>query len=282
MSDVAPALIAEALREFGVTQVTTLPGGAQKAVEVVERSGEALVLKVVALDASAPDALRRAEREVELLADLRSPHVVQVRSNLLELHAGSTSGAAWLEEYLDGSDLTPLLFGSTRWAWQDAARLGHDVALGLGAAHARRVVHRDLSPNNVRLTADGTYKVMDFGFARHTLRSGLTVAGQPGTPGYASPEHLHSYSGAPTPASDVFAVGILMYAALTGGVPVPFLGDHFDYARRLSSVEIADLAELRADLTSEQVAVVNRCLHAQPARRYLNGTRLAAALEPHL
>ncbi|MGY2004326.1 protein kinase domain-containing protein [Blastococcus sp. SYSU DS1024] len=160
-----------------------------------------------------------------------------------------------------------------------AVHLGLHVAHGLAAAHAKKVVHRDLSSNNVRQLSDGTFKVMDFGFARHTLRSGLTVAGQPGTPGFASPEHLHSYSGAPTAASDIFATGILMFAALTGRLPIPYQGDDAEYARRLLAVQIPDLKELRPDLTQEQYDLVLRCLHRQPARRYLNGSRLAEAIE---
>jgi serine/threonine-protein kinase len=120
---------------------------------------------------------------------------------------------------------------------------------------------------------------MDFGFARYTLRSGLTVAGQPGTPGYLSPEHLNAYSGVPMPASDVFGVGILMYQALTGQVPIPFLGDELDYLQRLSRVEILDIAAARTDLSDPQAGLVRRMLHPQPARRFINGGKLATALE---
>jgi serine/threonine protein kinase len=81
---------------------------------------------------------------------------------------------------------------------------------------------------------------MDPGFARHTLRSGLTVGGQPGTPGFLSPEHLGSYSGAPTPSSDVFCVGILVFVALTGELPIPYSGDLTDYLVRLAQVEVGD------------------------------------------
>lgn len=141
------------------------------------------------------------------------------------------------------------------------------------------MIHRDLSSNNVRHLRDGTFKVMDFGFARHTLLSGITVAGQPGTRGFLSPEHLHGYSGAPTAASDVFCVGILMYAALTGSLPIPWNGDDADYVRRLSAGAIAPLSALRTDLTREQCDFVGRCLHRHPARRFLNGTQLADALQ---
>lgn len=277
MTHVDEALVSEALDELGVTEVRVLTPGAQKQVRIVDRGGEQLVLKVIEIGSSAPEALKRAEREVELLASLDSDHVVKVASELIELGEPVT-GAAWLEEHLDGQDLGAAL-GARNWTWEEAAKLGLHVARGLGAAHNKGVVHRDLSANNVRQLADGSYKVMDFGFARHTLRSGITVAGQPGTPGFASPEHLHPYSGAPTAASDVFCTGILMYAALTGQFPVPYRGDDADYARRLLAVQIASISGIRGDLIPPQADLIMRCLHRQPARRYLNGNKLAAAIE---
>jgi serine/threonine-protein kinase len=196
-------------------------------------------------------------------------------SDLAELGT-PISGAAWLEEYLDGDDLGAHI--GSPWPWPETATMGLHVARGLAAGHAKNVVHRDLSANNVRKLTDGTYKVMDFGFARHTLRSGLTFAGQPGTPGFLSPEHLHTYSGAPTASSDVFCVGILMFAALVGEVPIPYEGDDATYIQKLMEVRVPDLASLRSDLTVKQVGLVKRCLHPQPARRFLNGQRLAQAI----
>lgn len=279
MTTVDPALISEACAGLGVSDVREIgaPGG-QKVVRQVVRGGDDLVMKVVALRSSAPTTLKRAEREVELLKSLASPHVVRVESDLITIGA-PVRGAAWLEEFLDGGDLTAHL--GPQWGWTDAADLGYQVADGLAAAHAAGVIHRDLSPNNVRRLSTGTYKVMDFGFARHTLRTGITVAGagQPGTPGFLSPEHLNAYSGVPMPASDVFGVGILMYAALTGELPIPYNGDDADYVRRLGRVEIADIGTKRPDLKPDQLAVVRRMLHPQPARRFLNGRKLADALE---
>jgi serine/threonine protein kinase len=270
-------LVRLALSGLELDDLGEIATGGQKNVRMVNRHGEQLVLKVIALGASAPAALQRAEREVSLLATLNSPHVVRVASDLVELD-DPVRGAAWLEELLDGTDLTPLLF-NRQWTWGETAELGLQVASGLGAGHARGVVHRDLSANNVRRMTNNTYKVMDFGFARHTLLSGLTVAGQPGTPGYLSPEHLNAYSGGPTPASDVFAVGILMYAALTGELPIPHHGDDADYVRRLLTTKIASLRGLRPDLELEQADLVDRCLHRQPARRYRDGIKLTTALE---
>lgn len=278
MAAVDERLIGLARNAFNVEDLGPIgaPGG-QKAVRHVRRSERDLVLKVISVDHSTAESLRRAEREVQLLASLNSPHVVKVISELIELDS-PIRGAAWLEEFLDGSDLAPLLDGR-QWPIPDAIRMAKEIAQGLAAGHAKGVVHRDLSPNNVRRLDNGTYKVMDFGFARYTLRSGLTVAGQPGTLGFLSPEHLQHYSGAPTAASDVFVVGILLYMALTGVSPIPYWGDYEDYVRRLKDVVFTDVIVKRCDLTQQYSAVVQRCLHPQPARRYRNGERLALALE---
>jgi serine/threonine-protein kinase len=233
-------------------------------------------MKVIANSSAVPDGLRRATREVELLQKTNHPNVVKVASNLVEL-GEPPDAAAWLEEYLDGEDLIDAL--GVPWTWDHTKAMGLDVGRGLSALHSLKVVHRDLSAKNVRKRADGSYVVMDPGYARHTGRSLLTAAGQPGTPGYMSPEHLQSYSGAPTAASDIFCVGILMYQALTTESPIPFSGDLSDYASRLGSVDIPPLGELRPDLDEAQVGFIDRSLHPQPARRFKSGQRFADALE---
>jgi len=270
-------LIDEALAAFSATDKGTIgaPGG-QKAVRLVERNGVTCVLKVVAIGGTSDDTLKRATREVELLASIDSPNVVRVESNLVTL-GDPVHGAAWIEEYLDGDDLGPLL-GSRQWTWSEARAMGIDVANGLAAGHERKVIHRDLSANNVRRLSDGSYKVLDFGFARHTLLSQVTFAGQPGTFGYLSPEHLNSHSGGPVQMSDVFQVGNLMYNALTGQLPYPWRGDQQDYADRLRSGAMVPIADLRRDLTPTQAGIVAKALHAQPARRFINAAALRDAL----
>lgn len=235
------------------------------------------MLKVVALEFTTDETLKRAEREVQLLASIRNLNVVKVESDLVEL-GSPVHAAAWMEEYLDGDDLGNLLTG-TPWTWADAKSMGVQVANGLAAGHEKSVIHRDLSANNVRRLSNGTYKVLDFGFARHTLRSGVTVAGQPGTPGFLTPEHLNSYSGGPMQMSDVFQVGILMYTALSGVSPYPWAGDDYEYISRLKSGSMKPIEEYRPELSSEKVGVLRRMLHPQPARRYRNAAVLRDALE---
>jgi serine/threonine-protein kinase len=273
---VSHELIEAAYGALGVEYVRDLRDGGQKVVKVVRQGAHELVIKVVSVASSAPGALSRARREVELLQTIDDSHVVRAASDLVEL-GDPVEGAAWLEELLDGEDLRDLL--TSPWSWAETAGMARDVALGLSQMHAVGVVHRDLSASNVRRRGNGTYVVMDPGFARHTLRTGLTIGGQPGTLGFFTPEHLQAYSGSPTPASDVFGVGILMFLALTTQFPIPHLGDDADYLRRVGEGSTLDLATVRPDLNESQGAVVKRALHPQSARRYRNAEKLAAALE---
>lgn len=274
-------LVGEAVAALGLTDEGPIGAiGGQKAVRRVSREGQTFVLKVVALEFTTDETLKRAEREVQLLASIDNPNVVKVESELVEL-GSPVHAAAWIEEYLDGDDLGNLLTGAP-WTWADAKSMGVQVANGLAAGHEKSVIHRDLSANNVRRLSTSTYKVLDFGFARHTLRSGLTVAGQPGTPGYLTPEHLNSYSGGPMQMSDVFQVGILMYTALSGVSPYPWMGDDYEYISRLKNGAMTPLEKHRPDLSPEQIEVLRRVLHPQPARRFRNAAALRDALEATL
>lgn len=252
------------------------PGGQKSVYKVSSRSGDTFVLKVIEVSGASGQSLRRAEREVELLTRVANDHVVSIASSLVEIEDPPVA-VCWLEEYLDGEDLSSLL--GPKWRWEDAATMALHVAKGLASLHDLSVVHRDLSANNVRRRTNGTYVVMDPGYARHQLRSGMTLAGQPGTPGFMSPEHLQAYSGNPTPFSDVFGVGILLFAALTGELPIPYRNDDADYVSRLRRVDRPDLGSIRPDLGDEKVGVVDRMLHPQPARRFRDGQLLAEALE---
>lgn len=270
------SLINEACTGLGVVEVAALKDGGQKTVRLVSRGNEQLVLKVIQVGSTSPQALQRAAREVILLASLDSEHVVRVASDLLELGSPS-NGAAWLEEYLDGKDLADLV--SSPWPWDEAAALGHQVGRGLGAMHRERVVHRDLSPNNIRRTAAGVFKVMDPGFARHELLPPLTVAGHPGTPGFLSPEHLKPPPAGPTAFSDVFCLGVLMWLVLTGTPAIPYLGDMTDYAVRLKRAEVAEASTVKSAVGDSHYRFLERCLHRQPARRFRTGDELADELE---
>ncbi len=167
---------------------------------------------------AAPDDLRRFHQERRLLARLEHPHVARL------LDAGATeSGLPYLVmEYVRGEPID---------RYCDARRLPVEARLALVAqvcdavhdAHAHRVVHRDLKPSNILVTGDGAVKLLDFGIAalleEHRDETGrLTAPGRAVlTPEYAAPEQL---LGEPaTPATDVYALGLLLYELLSGHRP---------------------------------------------------------------
>ena len=270
-------LLHDACSDLGVLPVRALVQGGQKQVHVVtDQNGIESVLKLIDLGmATDPAALERARREVDLLKSIDHPNVVAVTSDL-QLLGDPPVAVFWLEELLDGTDLR---YGGSGWPSDDLLSLGRDVAAGLGALHDKKVIHRDLSPGNVQRLGSGRFVVMDPGFAKHTLRSGLTAGGQPGTPGFMTPEHLQAYSGAPTAASDVFGCCALVYLAATGLSPIPYRGDDNEYFKRLRSADHVLLRDARPDLPDGLIEVVERGLHPQPARRFRNGGALRCAFE---
>jgi serine/threonine-protein kinase len=165
-------------------------------------------------------------------------------------------------ELLDGRNLADRL-ASGPLPWPDAVRTAAQVASGLAAAHRMGVVHRDVKPGNVMLTATGA-KVLDFGIAalagsRPEGDGGWLV----GTPAYAAPERLDA--GPPDPADDVYSLGALLYEALTGRPPLPVATwDEAEEAHRRSpSVAPPSVP----GLPSAVAALVLACLSRDPDRR---------------
>src|SRR5262249_54126036 len=102
----------------------------------------------------------------------------------------------------------------------ESATLVAQLARGVQAAHDRGIVHRDLKPANVLFDADGLPKVADFGLAKRDATSDLTQSGTVmGTPAYMSPEQARGETKFVTPATDVWALGVILYECLTGVKP---------------------------------------------------------------
>ncbi|CAN5123322.1 hypothetical protein BH09ACT12_BH09ACT12_16430 [soil metagenome] len=160
-------------------------------------------------DVSSVDA-RRFDEEARLLATLDHPNIVAL------LDAGVTDERPWIAlELIEGSTLSQLM-SSGPLDEQTVTRIGRDVADGLAHAHSFGVVHRDVKPSNVVLSADGSAKLADFGIARlEDASSGITLTGHTvGTAAYLSPEQVR---GEPiTGAGDVYALGLVLLEALSG------------------------------------------------------------------
>lgn len=264
-------ILDEAIAAAGVGDVVPLVQGGQKLVFKATLAGNPVVLKVVPIPEgpSGSVILERAHREVELLAAVDSPHVVAVLSDAIEIFDPPVA-VVWIEEMLDGQDLTN--WKQPDWTDEETLRLLRDLAEGLTACHQLAVVHRDLSPGNVRVTSNESFVLMDPGLARHLNKIPLTGVFQPGTAGFRSPEHVPG--GNPTPASDIFGVGILAHVYRTGTWPINPQGNQDEYDRRLREGQAAKVQTIRASIGDDLALIIDRCLQRQPARRFIDGWEL--------
>lgn len=174
--------------------------------------GKAVALKLVHDPADAP----RFDREAAALESIDHPGIVRYES-----HGRSQRSEAYIAmEWLEGETLSSRLDRGTL-SVEQALALGSAVAHALSAAHAAGIVHRDLKPGNILLVGGSIDrpKLVDFGIAHSGQSSGDTHDGEwLGTPGYMPPEQIRA-GGRPTPASDVYALGCVLYRAISGRLP---------------------------------------------------------------
>ncbi|TNF37662.1 MAG: serine/threonine protein kinase [Deltaproteobacteria bacterium] len=194
-------------------------GAVFRAVELA--TGREVALKVMRADLS--DALaRRFTREIEVTARLAHPHTVAT------IAFGHDRGRGLLYlalELLEGETLKARLAQRRRLPWEEALRVAVEAAASLGEAHAKGIVHRDVKPANLFLArapdARDVVKVLDFGVAKLRTEEALTVLTLPGTvlgsARYMAPEQVTG--GALDGRTDLYALGVVLFEALTGRVP---------------------------------------------------------------
>ena len=248
--------------------------------------GHAVALKVTRGSVIDPAAAARFATERQILATLQHPHIVTL------LDGGTLAdGRAYLVmELVDGVPLTKYCAERTL-SLEARLALFRQVCAAAHYAHRHAIVHRDLKPANVLVTPDGVVKVLDFGVAKLLAAEagdGQTVPGvMPGplTPNYASPEQLRGL--AVTTASDVYALGVLLYELVTGGRPYETTGKPLDQVIDLvvrtepprPSTAPGDPARplpwdrrrLRGDLD----AIALKALAKDPEARYASAEQLA-------
>jgi eukaryotic-like serine/threonine-protein kinase len=266
-------------------QEPTVLAGCFELQEVIGGGGMAIVyrawdrahrrpcaVKVLADVLSRDEQFRlRFRQEAQAARGLTHPHIVAV-------HDCGESGLYHyiVMEYVARGTLRELLKREGALQEATAARIAAEVADALAYAHARGVIHRDIKPQNILLTEDGTAKVADFGIARTLDTTNLTSTGfVMGSVQYLSPEQAR---GDPAgPGSDLYALGVVLFEMLAARVP--FDGD--------SAVGIAlkhlgelppDLRRIRPDISDSMAAVVTRLLAKSDGDRYPNAAALAADL----
>lgn len=265
--------------------VTRLSIGGMAELFLARLEGPGGFQKLVALKMILPD-VASDERfvqmfldEARLSAELSHPNLGQV----FDL-GRQKSGELYLAmEFLSGQNLGAVMRAARQRAGrlplQMTARIIRDVCLGLHAAHShvdaagapRPVIHRDVAPKNVMVTFEGHVKVIDFGIAHASGRRARTQTGVvKGTPSYMAPEQM---AGAPpTPATDVYAVGVMLHECLTG----ERLFTSGNELARFSTP--TPPSATNGDVSAELDAVCLKALAVEPERRYQTARELAKAL----
>ena len=244
-------------------------GDVHRAID--HRLGREVAVKFLRNDLAAQPAVRdRFEAEARSAARLTHPNVVMV------LDSGEFERCPYLVmECLPGRTLYDELVRGPLPPERVRAVAG-DVLGALGAAHDIGLMHRDVKPGNILLTDDGRVKLADFGIAKSTEGMDQTLVGQVlGTPAYLAPERL---TGEPaTPSADLYALGVVLYEALTGNQP--FRGDTpIAVAHAIATTEPAPLTRQCAEVDPALAAVIEQAMRKDRDGRFQSAAEMAAAL----
>ena len=231
----------------------------------VYRAVDTRLGRVVAIKVAAERYSERFQLEARAISTLNHPHICtlyDIGPNYLvmELIEGSTLAAE-----IKKGPLAPEL----------AARYGSQIASALAEAHSLGIVHRDLKPSNIMVTRHGV-KVLDFGLAKMVSETGVTqTGGVMGTPAYMAPEQVNGQE--PGSATDLFALGLVLYEMAVGRLPFPGAS----LGQMLSSgahTQVPAPSEERVGLPSGLDALIARLLQKEPSQRPRSASDVAGEL----
>ena len=237
-----------------------------------------VALKMIRAGAYAtPAELARFRAEAEVQASLQHPNIVQI------FEVGAAEECPYItQEYVDGGGLDKQIAGTPRPA-HAAAQLVETLARAIHSAHQRGLVHRDLKPSNVLLTAGGTPKITDFGLAKRLQGpAGQTKTGDVvGTPAYMAPEQAAGQSQVVGPATDIYALGTMLYELLTGRPPF-LAATPLETLLQVRTQDPVPVRRLQPKVPRDLETVCLKCLHKEPAKRYPTAEALADDLRRFL
>jgi tetratricopeptide (TPR) repeat protein/tRNA A-37 threonylcarbamoyl transferase component Bud32 len=225
---------------------------------------------------ASPEESSRFRNEAESVAQLDHPNIQPI------FDVGECEGVPFLSmKLMDRGSVAARLADYTADPHR-AAREVAKIARAVHYAHERGILHRDIKPSNVLLDADGSPHIADFGLAKRLGEAELTRSGTViGTPAYMAPEQAGGRRGAVTKAADVYGLGALLYALLTGHAP--FTGDDvLQVLDRLQTEEPVPPAKLNARVEPDLQLICLKCLEKDPQRRYASADLLADELERYL
>jgi serine/threonine-protein kinase len=223
-----------------------------------------------------PQLLARFHFEAEAVASLQHPNIVQIHE--VSAHDGCPYFSL---EFMDGGSLAEKVGGRPQPP-RAAAELVETLARAMYCAHQRGVIHRDLKPANILLTAEGVAKITDFGLAKRLEDASQTQTGAIlGTPSYMAPEQAAGDTRQIGPATDVYALGAVLYGLLTGQPPFR-AKTTMETLQAVQSQEPPPLARWRVKVPRDLEVICFKCLEKEPRQRYASAEALADDLHRFL
>ena len=211
----------------------------------------------------------RFQRETKVLKTLRHP-------NIVHCFGGTCKGRQFFYamEIVDGGSLQEMIRKRGRLTWKEAVTYALQIAAGLGFAHERGIVHRDVKPANFLLTRNGDLKLSDFGLAHVSSETKLTTAGMTmGTISYMSPEQVRASKDI-GPPTDVYAAGCVFFEMLTGWAPFRG-GQAAEIMQQHLSADPPRVTKIVPDCPPEADMLVKACMTKSAADRISDGNAMA-------
>ena len=215
--------------------------------------------------------IQRFNREAKLAISLNEPHIVRV------LDYGAARDIHYLiMECIEGRDLLEILEERGPLPYEEVLNIAFQVARALEHASQQGIVHRDIKPQNLMVTADGTVKVCDFGIARAVALPSLTQSGFVGSPYYISPEQAMGEH--VDVRSDIYSLGIVMYQMLSGKLPFDAKSPWSIISQHIAS-KPPSLRLSNTDLPEAVEHLVNKAMAKRPEDRFQTPAELIQAVE---
>jgi WD40 repeat protein len=237
--------------------------------------GRLVALKMLRPDyASSPAEIQRFRNEAQTVAELDHPHIVPIHE------VGQQNGQLYFTMKLIAGESLDRRLQTFASDLQAASRLLVTIARAIHHAHQRGILHRDLKPSNILLDAEGQPHVTDFGLAKRLVGdSNLTQTGQiVGTPSYMAPEQTDGKRAAITTATDVYGLGAVFYALLTG--QPPFRGaTPLDTLIQVKEQDPEPPRRLNAQVPRDLETICLKALAKEPGNRYASALALAEDVE---